>query len=79
MPIRRRRRNKPLRRKKETRARAHLYQIAADVYEDGDTEDSLRAKMVERIEEEEDRPFLRLLMKLLEMLLPLLLKGLAGA
>lgn len=72
----RRRRN----RRKETEGRATLMEVAAGVYEDGDTKATLKAKMVEAIQASgEDRPFLAFLMKILDALLPLLLKLLAGA
>lgn len=66
-------------RRQETDGRRTLFAIAAEVYEDGDTEADLRSKMTQVLEETgESRPFLMFLMKLMEMLLPLLLKGLAG-
>jgi hypothetical protein len=54
--------------------------IAAQVYEEGDTPATLRPKMLQALEESgESRPFLKILMALLEKLLPLLLQMLAGA
>lgn len=73
MPLRRKKRAK-----KDVDARRGLFALASEVYEDGDTQDELHAKMKERITEDGGtRPFMAFLMKLLEMLIPLLFKGLS--
>jgi hypothetical protein len=65
------------RRRQRVEARKKLFRIGLDVYEDGDTVDDLRDKITERLEGENlDRPFLAFLLKMLELILPLLLGGL---
>lgn len=74
-------RRRPRRRRKpETSARARLFQIASDQYEDGDTQATFAGKMRAAVNAEPaDKPFKGLLLKLLKMLLPFLFKMLSGA
>ena len=65
------------RRSDEVETRAELIRIAADVYEEGDTKEDLRDKILaEARATSTDRPILRML---LEALLPLLIQWLTGA
>ena len=76
MPILRRRRH----RDSKLEARATLMALAAEVYEEGDTPAQLKRKMKAEIQaSDEPRPFMRLLLQLLEAFLPFLIKLLSGA
>jgi hypothetical protein len=67
------------RRKQDTTARARLATIAADVYDDGDSYKTFEGKMRQAVSAEAaDKPFKALLLKFLEMLLPLLFQLLTG-
>lgn len=66
-------------RRRKTHMRAYVTSVAAEVYGEGDTEASLARKVKARIAaENQDRPLLRALAKLIEALIPFLLKLLSG-
>lgn len=67
------------RRKPDTTARARLATIAADVYDDGDDYKTFSAKMRAAVKAEPaDKPFMAIMQKLLELLLPMLFKMFTG-
>jgi len=76
MPLLRRRRERDT----KVEGRATLMSLAADVFEEGDTPAQLKRKMKLEIENsDEPRPFKKILLTLLDALLPVLIKFLTGA
>jgi hypothetical protein len=65
-------------RRERRNARQQLTEIAFDVYEEGDDDEELRDKIIEKLEERGSGDWLGIMLKLLEVILPLLLRLMVG-